>query len=214
MGSSTDDLTARARIRDEAIRQFGEHGFARTSVRAIAAAAAVSPALVIHYFGSKNGLRAACDEHVLENTAVRALDTTRPERMRTTMTEYLRHPEQYLPEVAYIRQAVVDESDAGDTFFDALVDQTVGIVDEGIAAGMIRPVDDVRAVAVVLAANSMGVLTLRRHIARALGAPDDLMELVQRIGIPMMDLYTTALYTDASLLEATRAALREGKDAS
>src|SRR3954451_11177967 len=58
------DLTARARIRDAAIRRFGAEGFG-ASVRTVAADAGVSPGLVIHHFGSKDGLRAVCDEHVL-----------------------------------------------------------------------------------------------------------------------------------------------------
>src|SRR3954452_24098995 len=58
------DLTARARIRDAAIRRFGADGFG-ASVRAIAADAGISPGLVIHHFGSKEGLREVCDEHVL-----------------------------------------------------------------------------------------------------------------------------------------------------
>ena len=59
---SSDDLTTSARIRDAAIAQFGAHGF-NTGVRAIATAAGVSPGLVIHHFGSKDGLRKACDEY-------------------------------------------------------------------------------------------------------------------------------------------------------
>jgi AcrR family transcriptional regulator len=59
-----EDRTARARIRDAAVHTFGTAGF-DAPVRAVAAAAGVSPALVIHHFGSKDGLRAACDEHVL-----------------------------------------------------------------------------------------------------------------------------------------------------
>ena len=62
---SDDDLTARARIRDAAVVRFGRDGFG-VGVRAIAADAGVSAALVIHHFGSKDGLRAECDEHVLE----------------------------------------------------------------------------------------------------------------------------------------------------
>jgi AcrR family transcriptional regulator len=58
------DMTARARIRDSAIGYVGRHGFRSATVRAIAADAGVSPALVIHHFGSKDGLREACDAHV------------------------------------------------------------------------------------------------------------------------------------------------------
>lgn len=55
----------RARILGAALHLFGEHGFATTSVRAVAAAAEVSPALVLHHFGSKDNLRAAVDAEVL-----------------------------------------------------------------------------------------------------------------------------------------------------
>jgi AcrR family transcriptional regulator len=46
----------RRRIADQAARLFGENGFERTSVRQIAAAAGVDPALVLYYFGSKRAL--------------------------------------------------------------------------------------------------------------------------------------------------------------
>src|ERR1700678_2227450 len=62
---SVDDLTAAARIRDAAIERFGEQGFS-VGLRPIAEAAGVSAALVIHHFGSKDGLRKACDDYVAE----------------------------------------------------------------------------------------------------------------------------------------------------
>ena len=61
---SHDDRSTAARIRDAAIGLFAERGVAATTVREIAEAAAVSPGLVIHHFGSKDALRAACDEHI------------------------------------------------------------------------------------------------------------------------------------------------------
>ncbi len=62
---SLQDLTAKAAIREVALELFAEHGFDAVSVRRIATAAGVSPGLVMHHFGSKAGLRAAVDEHVL-----------------------------------------------------------------------------------------------------------------------------------------------------
>lgn len=61
---SSDDRTARARIRDEALRLVGEGGPDAVTIRDIAAAAGVSPALVVRHYGSKDGLRAAIDEYV------------------------------------------------------------------------------------------------------------------------------------------------------
>ncbi len=59
-----DDRTARARIRDEALRLFAERGADAVTVRDIAAAAAVSPALVVRHYTSKDGLRSAVDDYV------------------------------------------------------------------------------------------------------------------------------------------------------
>jgi len=39
--------------------QFGAHGFERTTIRSVAAAAGIDPALVMRYFGNKAGLFAA-----------------------------------------------------------------------------------------------------------------------------------------------------------
>ena len=63
--SESSDLTARARLRDAAIELFAERGFDKTSMKAIAEAAGVSPGLVIHHYGSKDELRRVCDEHVI-----------------------------------------------------------------------------------------------------------------------------------------------------
>src|SRR5665647_3386084 len=61
---SPDDRSTKARIRDAAIDCVAEHGVAATTARRVAAAAGVSTGLVIHHFGSMEGLRSECDEYV------------------------------------------------------------------------------------------------------------------------------------------------------
>ena len=60
------DLTAKARIRDAAMALFAAEGVAGTPLRAVAKAAGVSPGLIVHHYGSKDGLIRAVDEAVLE----------------------------------------------------------------------------------------------------------------------------------------------------
>jgi TetR/AcrR family transcriptional regulator, regulator of cefoperazone and chloramphenicol sensitivity len=60
------DLTTKARIRDAAMELFGAEGVAATSLRSVARAAGVSPGLIVHHFGSKEGLIRAVDEAVLQ----------------------------------------------------------------------------------------------------------------------------------------------------
>src|SRR5690606_37917648 len=65
--ASVDELAARARILQAAIRRFAADGMS-APLRAIAADAGVSAGLIIHHFGSADRLREACDEHVLAVT--------------------------------------------------------------------------------------------------------------------------------------------------
>ncbi|MGH7512701.1 MAG: TetR/AcrR family transcriptional regulator, partial [Gemmatimonadales bacterium] len=62
MSSDPEDLTAAAAIRIAAMELFAERGYADVTVRQVAAAAGVSPALVIHHYGSKEKLRAVLEE--------------------------------------------------------------------------------------------------------------------------------------------------------
>ena len=56
----------RARILASARRQFGSLGFERTTIRAVAAEAAIDASMVMRYFGSKEGLFAAAVSFSLE----------------------------------------------------------------------------------------------------------------------------------------------------
>src|SRR5690242_10771687 len=99
------DLTAVARIRDAAIEQFGEHGFG-VGLRRIAEAAGVSAALVIHHFGSKDGLRKACDDYVadeIRSSKTEAMQSNDPATWLGQMAEI----ESYAPLMAYLVRSMV-----------------------------------------------------------------------------------------------------------
>lgn len=66
MSTPADDLTAKARIRNAALELFADYGEAGTSMRAIAAAAGVTVGLVVHHFQTKDGLREAVEERVVD----------------------------------------------------------------------------------------------------------------------------------------------------
>ena len=62
MRDGRDGQATRAAILDIARSQFGSHGFERTTIRSVASAASVDPALVMHYFGNKAALFAAASQ--------------------------------------------------------------------------------------------------------------------------------------------------------
>lgn len=68
----------RKRILDAARTAFADRGFAATSLRTIATAAEVDPALCVHYFGSKRELFVAATELPVDVSAILA-DAAAPE---------------------------------------------------------------------------------------------------------------------------------------
>ncbi|CAM3756662.1 MULTISPECIES: TetR/AcrR family transcriptional regulator [Tsukamurella] len=64
--ATDDDLTAKARIRNAALDLFAAHGESAVSLRAVAARAGVTVGLVQHHFKTKEGLRSAVEQQVVD----------------------------------------------------------------------------------------------------------------------------------------------------
>lgn len=202
-----DDATTRSRIRDEAIALFGRDGFAATSVRAIAEAAGVSAALVIHHFASKDGLRRACDEYVIAEILGRKQGLTRDENPSVAMQAMLADVEAYRPTLDYLSRMILDGTQLGDELFDALVATTLAMLEAGVADGTMRPSSDPEMRAVIVTTQSLSTLLLERQIGRALGQPGLTTEIVRRMTLPTLELYSHGLYADDSMLTAATDAL-------
>jgi len=204
--ASNTDLTARVRIRAAAVRLFGAGGFADTSVRAIAAEAGVSPGLVLHHFGSKEGLKRACDEYV----AGELIDTevaTSQQDLIGAMRRWLAEPDAYLAEFDYLTRMLLEGSHAGDLLFDTLVDRTEKMLGEGIESGQMNHFSDLGTTALVVALCGLAPLVMGRQVSRALGEDGLNAKVLQRLALPVMELFTHGLYATPELLEATRAAM-------
>lgn len=165
---SGDDRTARARIRDAAIERFAANGVDGTSVRDIAATAGVSPALVIHHFGSKDNLRVACDEHVASLIRERKTQAAAQGPSLDVMAA-LRTAHDGPPLLPYLARTLMDGSPHVAELVDELVADAETYLELGEQAGMLRPSDDRRGRAIVLTIWSLGALALRDHLSRLLG---------------------------------------------
>ncbi len=198
------DLSTRARIRDAAIRTIAENGQA-ASLRAIAAEAEVSAALILHHFGSRAGLREACDRHVLEqmrDSKSAVLGSAGPAAMLAQLAQI----EEYAPLVGYVMRCVQAGDEVADHLIEGMVTDAEGYLAEGVRAGTVRPSRDPAARARLLTHWSLGGLVLRLP---AHGGRLDLDELpawlrryAEEIITPALELYTEPLLTDSTLLDA------------
>jgi TetR/AcrR family transcriptional regulator, regulator of cefoperazone and chloramphenicol sensitivity len=201
-----EDTTAAARIRDAAITRFGAQGFARTSVREIAADAGVSAALVIHHFGSKDGLRRACDDWLATRLIGEKSRTSAPE-LAATMREWLDDPDQFRAYIDYFAMMIADGTEDGNRLFDRLVHDTAALLDAGVADGSMRESSDPGMRALLVTIYGLAPILLREQLARALGTPLASAAAIRRMTRPTLELYTYGLYTDTRVLDAAEAAL-------
>ena len=165
--STVDDRTTRAKIRDAAVACFAENGITGTTARKVAAAAGVSPGLVIHHFGTMDGLRAECDEHValtIRNFKYEAMD----EGPNLDVLAALRGATQ-APLVGYLAAVLGDDSPIVNNLVDDLVSDAEGYIEHGVDTGMVRPSPNPSGRAAVLTLWSLGALVMHRHLKRILG---------------------------------------------
>lgn len=182
-----EDLTARARIRDAALEQFAEHGFEGATIRGIAEAAGVSAGLVQHHFGTKEGLRRACDEAVLDLVR-RKLEATKDGRISNPDVIGALY-ESGRPLVHYLSRAIVERSAATASLFDELADGTEAFLTttwpDRFPPGSRRTRD----AAAVLVAQSAGTMVLHQHLVRRMGLDRSNGVLSPRIGLAQLDVY-------------------------
>ena len=204
------DLTAAARIRDAAIEQFGEHGFG-VGLRAIAEAAGVSAALVIHHFGSKDGLRKACEDYIAETirgTKSEALQSNDPATWFAQMAEI----EEYAPLMAYLVRSMQTGGDLANMLWRRMIDNAEEYMEEGVRAGTIKPSRDPKARARYLAITGGGGLLLYIQMH---DTPTDLRAVLRDYSremiLPALEVYTEGLLTDRTMYDAFLAAEDQGE---
>ncbi len=198
---SVSDLTTAARIRSAAIEQFGQHGF-DVSVRAIAKAAGVSPALVIHHFGSKEQLRRACDEFVTETireSKSETLQSSDPAAWFAAVAEI----EDFAPLMAYLVRSMQTGGELAKMLLRRMIDNVEQYLDEGVRAGTIKPSVDPKARARFLGMVGGGgfLLYLQLH-----EKPGDmravLHDYARDMVLPALEVYTEGLMTDSTMFDA------------
>lgn len=198
-----EDLTTKARLRETALALFADRGIAATSLRSIAAAADVSPGLVIHHFGSKDGLRRAVDAVVVKritaalsevpigNSGASLID------QRAEILARVLRPQPAL--LQYIAQALSESGAAAGELFTLIY--AAARADQSLAdAGVIRADSDPLWRALQQIVLIVGPLLLRPLIEQQLGGSLFESGNFDRWMRANADLLKNGLYTPPNLL--------------
>ncbi|HLT95963.1 MAG TPA: TetR family transcriptional regulator [Acidimicrobiia bacterium] len=199
------DLTAEARIRRAALEMFPTRGVGGTTVRAIASAADVSPGLVLHHFGSKEGLLATCDRYVVET--IRRYKTEPLADGSLNDPGFLAQIFSIAPPILrYLGWSLARGADAAAALFDEMLNESVRMFAVAEEQGIVKPTDDDTARAAVLLTMQLGFVVLHDHLSRALDTDVFEMDGLTRVTALMMDILTHGLF-DPVALQSTRESL-------
>jgi AcrR family transcriptional regulator len=178
------------------MKLFAERSPFDVTIRDIAAAAGVSPALVIHHYGSKEGLRGAVDRHVVGFFEAMMTELTRfsEEFDEASLVKFFAVQLESQPALAgYVRRLLIDDGPAGDELFGRLFEAATVGLQRLAAQGLIRPAHDEPTRAAFLLANDLGAVLLRRQIERVLGTDPLTGPGLERWTVEIMDIYMNGL---------------------
>jgi AcrR family transcriptional regulator len=170
---SQESRTARAIIRDESLRLFAERGPDAVTVRQIAAAADVSPALVIHHFGSKKGLRAAVDSYVngVFDVLFQQIANVdwRGEGAAVSIAEtMLAQLPPGSPIPAYLRRLWISGEEPGQMIFRHWYELTCTVMDQMTEEGVTSPSSDPEVRSAFLMIVDLSLLVFHDQLAKTL----------------------------------------------
>ena len=205
------DLTATARIRDAALEQFGQHGFG-VGLRTIAEAAGVSAALVIHHFGSKDGLRKACDDYVAEeirSSKSEAMQSNDPATWLSQMAEI----ESYAPLMAYVVRSLQSGGELASMLWQRMIDNAEEYMDEGVRAGTIKPSRDphARAKYLAIAGGRRPSCCICKCTKTQPISGRSCATTAADMVLPALEIYTEGLMADRTMYDAFLAAEEQGE---
>jgi TetR/AcrR family transcriptional regulator, regulator of cefoperazone and chloramphenicol sensitivity len=198
------DLTARAVIRDQALRLFARHGPDAVSLRQVASAAGVSPALVAHHFGNRAGLREAVDAHVagvLDELfdVIGDADWASAGLGASFAQALLARLPAGSPVPGYLRRLLLSGDPAGRELFGRWYALTRQVLARLVAAGVARPAVDEPVRAAFLLVNDLAVLLMREQVAEVLGVDPLGAEGMERWTEVLLDVYRTGVFTKGEM---------------
>lgn len=197
-----DDLTARARIRGAAFALIAEKGLAGLTVREVARRVEVSPGLVLHHFGSRQGLVDEVTAWVVDHLHAITRDTdTDRDPVRAHRSRQARF-DRLMAEVpslgGYVRRMLLDGTPEGLEWFRRSVDQSAAEIRDRERRGTARPSSDVRAEAAMLLVLGFAPVLLQPLLEHALGIDFADPPARARWRRTESELLTTALYPPAT----------------
>jgi len=169
---SEDAAPGRRQLLIAGMRLFAERGFAAVGLREIAAEAGVSLGLVRTHFGSKDGLRAAIDQHVLEEIKAlyaTVLEHSGAEALGMAVEDALEWIGRDREALMYARMALMEKSPGSQALFDEILAIMRQFIENNARRGLLQPGVDREWAAIYLVFDFIGPAIIEPFAKAAFG---------------------------------------------
>lgn len=158
----------REHLLDVAVQEFAVNGFEKTSLRSIAKAAEVSPALLIHYFTTRDQLISAAITDTLGHWIgeEKAALTKQPE---TRISDWVQLVEHGKVRLAFMRQVLLADNQYTAALFHAALNETSQMISAAVAAKTMPEIEDPETTAILLTSQALASIVFLPQLEHSLG---------------------------------------------
>lgn len=196
-------LDTRAQLIEVATTAFARDGIASTSLRAIAKEAGVSPALVVHHFGSR--------EKLIEDCIIKALGLWVTENqefvdvsLSTSLTKWQGSDEKHGVKLQFFRQVLLAGGAPANALFSRMVKETEMILEAQAAKGQSRKMENRKDFALLIAMHELAPLLLQNQLNDYLGGSYLEGEAKDRLSAAREDLLAKGILRKAEVDSAKK----------
>jgi AcrR family transcriptional regulator len=172
--------TTRDQLLSIAVEMFAEKGFAGTSLRSIAKQAEVSPALLVHHFGTKDALVKEAISKTLgdwvadEKAAMLDDESHQVENWQSLAAKGT-------TSLNFFRQALLAGGEYSQRLFDAAFLESEALLDQMQAVGRLKDISDKQTTALMMTISGLGSVLFMSQIEQTLGGPISSDQVASRL---------------------------------
>lgn len=161
-------VATREYLLDTAVQEFALNGFDKTSLRSIAKAAEVSPALLIHYFSTRDQLISVAIAETLGHWIgeEKAALTKEPETRISDWVQLIEHGKVRL---AFLRQVLLADNHYTAALFEAALTETRQMLAAAVAAKTMPEIEDLDTTAILLTSQALASIVFLPQLEHSLG---------------------------------------------
>ena len=203
-------LDTRAQLIEVATSAFARDGIAATSLRAIAKEAGVSPALVVHHFGSR--------EKLIEDCIIKALGLWVSEKqefvdvsLSTALTKWQGSIAEHGVKLQFFRQVLIAGGESANILFSRMVKEAEMMIQAQIDKGQMRKAENLPDLALLMTLHGLAPLIMQDQVNNHLGGSFLEPELGSRLAGANLEIYRRGIYKNTEDKAAKKKKKKAGK---